>query len=119
MSLTPRFPSPPRGRSALVRFLDGRWFGGDAKPRAAAPLPFFAPHGQRQRPRGVLRSENCQMSRLRTYLGLAAMLCAAAGPAPVRADDPLVKFVSVPDFLNMDFQLNDPRLIDLTAARQA
>jgi hypothetical protein len=36
-----------------------------------------------------------------------------------RAQQPVVKFVSVPDFLNMDFQLDDPRLMDLTAARQA
>jgi hypothetical protein len=59
------------------------------------------------------------MRRLRAYLGLAAMLCTAGAPAELRADEPLVKFVSVPDFLNMDFQLNDPRLMDLTAARQA
>jgi hypothetical protein len=36
-----------------------------------------------------------------------------------RAETPLVKFVSVPDFINMDFQLDDPRLMDLTNARKA
>jgi hypothetical protein len=50
---------------------------------------------------------------------VAALLGALAQPMVLRAQQPVVKFVSVPDFLNMDFQLNDPRLMDLTAARQA
>jgi hypothetical protein len=37
----------------------------------------------------------------------------------VRAEEPLLKFVSVPDFINMDLQANDPRLFDLTNARKA
>lgn len=41
------------------------------------------------------------------------------GLVPSRGDEPLIKFVSVPDFINMDLQLDDPRLFDLTAARQA
>ena len=48
-----------------------------------------------------------------------AALCTASLLASARAEEPIVKFVSVPDFLNMDFQLNDPRLMDLTAARKA
>ncbi len=36
-----------------------------------------------------------------------------------RADEPIVKFVSVPDFINMDMQFDDPRLFDLTSAAQA
>ncbi len=36
-----------------------------------------------------------------------------------RAEEPLLKFVSVPDFLNMDVQHDDPRLFDLTAARRS
>jgi hypothetical protein len=37
----------------------------------------------------------------------------------VRADEAIVKFVSVPDFINMDLQLDDPRLFNLTNARKA
>jgi hypothetical protein len=36
-----------------------------------------------------------------------------------RADEPVVKFVSVPDFINMDLQFDDPRLFNLTNARKA
>ena len=36
-----------------------------------------------------------------------------------QAQAPIVKFVSVPDFINMDMQLNDPRLFDLTDGPQA
>jgi hypothetical protein len=49
---------------------------------------------------------------------LTAIVCAAL-PAIVRAQTPIVTFVSVPDFINMDLQLDDPRLFDLTNARKA
>ncbi|MBA3480364.1 MAG: hypothetical protein H0T51_00980, partial [Pirellulales bacterium] len=60
-----------------------------------------------------------RLDRTHTRVALAAF-CALGSLAatPVGAQQPVVKFVSVPDFLNMDFQLNDPRLMDLTAARQ-
>jgi hypothetical protein len=46
-------------------------------------------------------------------------ICAVVGAcAELHAQQPVVKFVSVPDFLNMDFQLDDPRLMDLTASRK-
>ena len=48
----------------------------------------------------------------------AAIFCTAP-LAEVRADVPVVKFVSVPDFINMDLQLNDPRLFNLTNARKS
>jgi hypothetical protein len=48
-----------------------------------------------------------------------ALACAAALAAEVRADEPLLTFVSVPDFINMDLQLDDPRLFNLTNARKA
>jgi hypothetical protein len=35
------------------------------------------------------------------------------------AQAPMVKFVSVPDFINMDMQRDDPRLFNLTNARKA
>ena len=58
--------------------------------------------------------------KLPAFIGLLTAAVCATGPrAHVRAQQPVVKFVSVPDFLNMDFQLDDPRLMDLTAARQA
>lgn len=54
---------------------------------------------------------------------LAAMAIACAGGdaerACAQAQQPIVKFVSVPDFINMDFQLDDPRLMNLTNARKA
>jgi hypothetical protein len=50
---------------------------------------------------------------------LTAILCALGATIEVRADVPIVKFVSVPDFINMDMHFNDPRLYDLTEARQA
>jgi hypothetical protein len=51
---------------------------------------------------------------------LAAAVCAVAVSRSAAAQEqPLVKFVSVPDFINMDFQLHDPRLMDLTNARKA
>ena len=49
----------------------------------------------------------------------AAACWAAWPPIDVRADEPIVKFVSVPDFINMDMQFDDPRLFDLTSAREA
>lgn len=58
--------------------------------------------------------------KLPVLIGLSLAVACATGPrAEVRAQQPIVKFISVPDFLNMDFQLNDPRLMDLTNARQA
>src|SRR5687768_6543864 len=59
------------------------------------------------------------MRPLHALVTTAAMACALSQSLELRAQGPVVKFVSVPDFLNMDFQLNDPRLMDLTAARQA
>lgn len=50
---------------------------------------------------------------------LAAMLCASIQPSDARAQPPIVKFVSVPDFINMDLQFDDPRLFNLTNARKA
>jgi hypothetical protein len=50
---------------------------------------------------------------------IGALACFAALEGAVRAQQPIVKFVSVPDFINMDMQRDDPRLFDLTAARQA
>lgn len=60
------------------------------------------------------------MFHQRAILALTIAACLGADPfSTAVAEEPVVKFVSVPDFLNMDFQRNDPRLMDLTAARQA
>lgn len=56
--------------------------------------------------------------RFTALMGLA-LACAAEFAEQSHAEQPIVKFVSVPDFINMDFQLDDPRLMNLTAARQA
>ncbi len=48
-----------------------------------------------------------------------AIACVFAREAPVGAQAPIVKFVSVPDFINMDLQFDDPRLFNLTNARKA
>lgn len=59
------------------------------------------------------------MQRFVIICGLSmAMLCACVVPRKARADQPIVKFVSVPDFINMDLQFNDPRLFNLTNVRQ-
>jgi hypothetical protein len=50
---------------------------------------------------------------------LAAALCAAGFAVRACAEEPIVKFVSVPDFINMDLQLDDPRLFNLTNDRQS
>lgn len=53
-------------------------------------------------------------------LALLGIVCAAGSPVRAGAQQqPIVKFVSVPDFINMDFQLDDPRLMNLTNARKA
>ncbi len=71
---------------------------------------------------GLFDSTEPEMATGR-YFELRVLLlavCLAAGAAhEVRAQAPIVKFVSVPDFINMDFQLDDPRLMNLTNARQA
>ena len=63
------------------------------------------------------------MGKREHYRSLSRRLGAAAGvvllASGAGAQAPIVKFVSVPDFINMDFQLDDPRLMDLTNARQA
>lgn len=43
----------------------------------------------------------------------------ACTPAAADGQLPILKFVSIPDFINMDLQPNDPRLFDLSATRQA
>ena len=50
---------------------------------------------------------------------LLAAICTMALAGEAGAQAPIVKFVSVPDFINMDFQFDDPRLVDLTNARKA
>jgi len=59
------------------------------------------------------------MQRISITLSLAAAVAVATLPSTVRAQAPILKFVSVPDFINMDMQLDDPRLFDLTNARKA
>jgi Calcineurin-like phosphoesterase len=49
---------------------------------------------------------------------LIVSCCAGLHPAAC-GQEPILKFVSVPDFINMDMQALDPRLFDLTNARQA
>ena len=60
------------------------------------------------------------MQRTPIVLSLfAAAACVFGQPVAARAQAPLLKFVSVPDFINMDLQLDDPRLFDLTNARKS
>ncbi|TNE85229.1 MAG: hypothetical protein EP330_26230 [Deltaproteobacteria bacterium] len=48
-------------------------------------------------------------------IGLGALLAIGCANS---SRSPEVRFVSVPDFVNMDLQYRDPRLFDLTVARQ-
>jgi hypothetical protein len=53
------------------------------------------------------------------YATCLAIACVFATDATIKAQAPVVKFVSVPDFINMDLQFDDPRLFNLTNARKA
>jgi len=60
------------------------------------------------------------MSRMGSFLrSLAALTAVLYLTTPAHAQTPITRFVSVPDFINMDLQFKDPRLFDLTNARQA
>jgi hypothetical protein len=59
------------------------------------------------------------MPRVTLLLGFIIGGCGSVALGDICcAEEPIVKFVSVPDFINMDLQFNDPRLFNLTNTRR-
>lgn len=56
--------------------------------------------------------------RNRFSISFTAVLLAFAFGAIVHSQEPIVRIVSVPDFINMDMQYRDPRIFDLSQDRQ-